>query len=96
MARALEAEDVAAALLLEGRACLATQEYGSPWPASVRAASPLGVLASVWFTFPRHEPTARRGYAQAKLALERRPGAAREPTTKAFDDAVASLLRPLG
>jgi hypothetical protein len=96
MARGLDAEDVAAALLLEGRACLAAQEHGPFWPVSVRAASPFGVLASVWFTFPRQEPAARRGFAEAKLALERSLGTRGKPTTKTFDEAVASLLRPLG
>jgi hypothetical protein len=96
MARGLEPEDVAAALLLESRACLAAREQGPFWPVSVRAASPLGVLASVWFTFPRQEPNERRGFAEAKLALERAPGASGKPTTKTFDGALASLVRPPG
>lgn len=95
MARDLEAEDFAAALLLEGRALLAVHDDGS-WPVSVRAATPFDVLASVWFTFPRSGPNARRGFAVAKLALERSPAAPGKPTTKTFDEAVSSLLNPLG
>ena len=91
IARRLEAEDFAAALLLEGRALLAAQEEGS-WPVTVRAVSPFDVLASVWFTFPRRGANARRGFAMAKLALDRSRSAPGKPLENTFDEAVSSLL----
>jgi hypothetical protein len=84
-----EDHEVAASLLVEARAHVASQN--GAWPGSTHA-SPLEVLVAVWKSFPRHEPVDRLGFALARRALaevEEDGGG----DSAVFDAALAALMR---